>query len=103
MAATQEAIFLCKVLNDMHSECVQEQVTLYGDNQGAIALAKNPVSHQRSKHIDIKFHFIRTHVQDGKIDLVYIPTQQNVADVFTKPVSQVKMRSFAAILFGKDV
>lgn len=102
-AATQEALFLFNVLHDMHGECIQEKITVYGDNQGAIALTKNPVGHQRSKHIDIKYHFIRTHVQNGKIDLVYVPSDQNVADVFTKPVTRAKLISFAEILFGQSM
>ena len=59
------------------------------NNQGAMNLAKNPVQHQRSKHIDIKYHFIRTDVQEGRISLDYIPTQETVADVFTKPASRL--------------
>ena len=71
------------------------------DNQGAMNLAKNPVQHQRSKHIDIKYHFIRSEIQEGRISLEYIPTQENVADVFTEPVSRVKLESFRGIMSGK--
>ena len=58
------------------------------DNQGAMNLAKNPVHHQRSKHIDIKYHFIRSEIQEGQINLEYIPCQENIAEVFTKPASK---------------
>ena len=61
-AATQEAKFLRQLLADMQGSDV-ECVCLYVDNQGAIALAKNPVQHQRSKHIDIRYHFVRLEVQ----------------------------------------
>ena len=59
------------------------------DNQGAMNLAKNPVHHQRTKHIDIKYHFIRLEIQEGKINLEYVPTEQNMADVFTKAVARI--------------
>ena len=78
-------------------------VTLYCDNQGALALAKNPVHHQRSKHIDIKNHFIRAEVEKGMIQLKYIPSDQNVSDVFTKPVTGVKLKKFINLLMGTNV
>ena len=72
-------------------------VRLFADNQGAIALAKNPVHHQRTKHIDIKYHFIRFAIEEGIIDLQYIPTGENIADQFTKPLSWVKISDFSVI------
>ena len=57
---------------------------LNSDNQGAISLAENPQNHQRSKHIDIKYHFVRHQVKEGRIDLRYLPTAQTTADVLTK-------------------
>ena len=91
--AIQEASFLGQLLSDML--CVDvKPVHLYVDNQGAIELAKNPVYHQRTKHIDIRYHFIRSKVDEKSIILHYIPTVENVADMFTKPVSKAKLRSF---------
>ena len=57
---------------------------IYEDHQGTIALAKNPVKRQRSNHVDIKYNFVRTNVNDGKMILEYCPTEQMVADVMTK-------------------
>ena len=57
---------------------------IYIDNTGAEALAKNPVNHQRTKHIDIRHHFIRQHVDDKTIQLVHIASEENVADILTK-------------------
>ena len=71
------------------------------DNQGTINLAKNPVNHQRSKHIDIKYHFIRTEIQPGTIKLDYIPTEENVADIFTKPATKAKLEEFKHFIMGK--
>jgi transposase InsO family protein len=58
------------------------------DSQGAIALAKNPEHHQRSKHIDLRYHFVREQVTGGAITLVYVPTKDMVADQLTKPLSK---------------
>lgn len=78
--------------------CESKTVVIHVDNQGAIALAKNPVHHQRSKHIDIKYHFIRLQVQEGVVEFQYIPTEDNVADMFTKPISMKKMRYFMTLI-----
>ena len=94
--AIQEAKFLRQLLADIQG-CKISGVRLYADNQGAIALAKNPVHHQRTKHIDIKYHFIRFAIQEGVIDLQYIPTGDNIADQFTKPLSWIKLTDFPII------
>lgn len=75
---------------------------MYEDNQGTVALAKNPVSRQRCKHVDIKYHFIRSSVNDRKIFLEYCPTEQMVADLMTKPATKFKLNKFAKFLFGSD-
>ena len=54
------------------------------DNQGAIALAKNPVHHVRTKHIEVQHHFVREKVEKGTITLEYCPTEDMLADVMTK-------------------
>jgi transposase InsO family protein len=58
------------------------------DSQGAIALAKNPEHHQRSKHIDLRYHFVREQVTGGAISLVYTSTSDMAADQLTKPLSR---------------
>lgn len=94
--AMQEAKFLRQLFADMkcHSK---ENVILFADNQGAIALANNPVQHQRSKHIDIKYHFIRDEIFSGTVDLKYIATEENVPDIFTKPAPKSKLIKFSCI------
>lgn len=101
-AATQEGIFLKALIKDMKPGTSDtESFTLMCDNQGAIALSKNPVSHQRSKHIDIRYHFVRDQVQNGTMNIVYLPTDQNWSDMFTKPVSRTKLQMFKPTLMGE--
>ncbi|SCZ95368.1 BZ3500_MvSof-1268-A1-R1_Chr11-2g03465 [Microbotryum saponariae] len=59
-------------------------VQLYGDNQGAIALAKNPTLHHRSRHIRIREHFVRDQVRLSTVQVDYVDTKTMVADIFTK-------------------
>lgn len=65
-------------------------LSIYCDNQSALKLAKNPVFHARTKHIEVHFHFIREYVLRGDIHLHYIPTDSQPADIFTKPLSRPK-------------
>ena len=64
------------------------------DNQSAIKLIQNPVAHDRTKHIDIKYHFIRDAQARGIIKVEYCPTERQVADVLTKPLSHEKHKRF---------
>ena len=88
--ATQEAKFLRKLLAEL--TCLPcKSVYIYVDNQGAIGLANNPIHHKRSKHNDVKYHYVRLEIQHGIVELTYVPTDNNVADVFTKPVTRVRL------------
>ena len=69
---------------------------LMEDNQGCIALAHNPVHHSRSKHIDLRAHFIREKVAEKVVDLHYVPTDKQLADILTKPLGPVKFKHFRA-------
>ena len=92
-SATQEAVWLRRLLSDMG--CARGlATTIYEDNQGCIALARNPVFHARTKHIDIKYHFLREKVEEGDIELEYRPTDEMVADGLTKALGRVKHASF---------
>ena len=86
--ALQEAKFLMQLMNEMVNKKVVHCVKLYADNQGAIALAKDPIRKERSKHIDIKYHFIKSEIEMGTITLNFIPTEDNIADIFTKSTSR---------------
>lgn len=66
------------------------------DNQGAIAIAQNPVGHARTKHIDIRYHYVRECVQSGAVCLKYCPTNDMMADIFTKPLPKCKFEKLRA-------
>jgi hypothetical protein len=72
--------------------------TLYSDNQSAIALSKDHQYHARTKHIDIRFHFIRWVIEEGVLRLVYCPTDDMTADTLTKPLPSPKAKHFAHAL-----
>ena len=69
-------------------------VQMFGDNQGAIALTKNAHLHERSKHIDIAYHFIRDLAEKGQLKVDFVPTQEMVADGMTKPLERVAFERF---------
>jgi FPC/CPF motif-containing protein YcgG len=64
------------------------KVPLLCDNESAIRMAGNPVEHSRSKHIDIRYHFLRDHQQKGDIEIAYVSTHNQLADIFTKPLDE---------------
>ena len=68
------------------------------DNQGAIALAKNPIAHSRTKHIDIRFHFIREARENGLIQIKYCPTEEMLADLLTKPLPRISFKKLCQFL-----
>ncbi|OJT04063.1 Copia protein [Trametes pubescens] len=85
--AARHAIWMRTLLAEL--TFAQEQATkLNADNQSAIALSKDSVHHARSKHIDIRHHFIRECIESDTIALAYVPTDDNVADLFTKALAR---------------
>lgn len=65
-------------------------IIIFEDNHGCINIANNPVHHKRTKHIDIKYHFSREQIQNKIVNLKFIPTGHQIADMLTKPLSQQK-------------
>ena len=96
--ATKEAVWLRNLLRELGQEQVNATV-IFGDNQGAIALSKNPHGyHGRSKHIDIQHKFVTEKVSDGTIDVQWTDTSQMVADGLTKPLSKEAFIRFRRLL-----
>jgi hypothetical protein len=64
------------------------KVPLLCDNESASHMADNPVEHSRTKHIAIRYHFLRDHQQRGDIEIAYVSTKEKLADIFTKPLDE---------------
>ena len=73
-------------------------IELRCDNQGAIALVKNPENHSRTKHIDVQYHYIREVVEDGLVQISYVPTSEMAADILTKPLTKVAFERCRTLL-----
>ena len=104
--ATQEAIWLRRLVSDVPSQKPSATVindenlpTLINeDNQGAIDLSKNAKHHERTKHIDIAYHFIRERVATNEVIVKYCNTNDMIADVMTKALPRVKFEKFRSLL-----
>jgi hypothetical protein len=71
---------------------------LYADNKSAIAISENPRFHQRVKHIDIRYHFLRDLVEKGEVKIHYVPSEENLADILTKPLGTTLHRRIVAMM-----
>ena len=95
--AAKEGIWLRRLISEVFRP-LTEPTTLHCDNQSAIALTKDGHFHARTKHIDIRYHFIRYVVEDGSFVLVYCPTEDMAADLFTKPLPAPRLLSLVKAL-----
>lgn len=101
-AAACQAIWLKNLLAEVTGKS-EGPVVLYIDNKSAIDLAKNPVFHGRSKHIDIRYHFIRQCVEKGEIVLKHVSSENQRADVLTKFLAAFKFERLRNLLGVKDL
>lgn len=85
-SAAQESVWLMGLLNELGHQ--QQTPILWCDNQSTVAMTKDPIFSGRSKHIEARYFFIRELVQAGKVQAKHIPGCDNVADIFTKPLSK---------------
>ncbi|KAH9756360.1 hypothetical protein KPL71_016050 [Citrus sinensis] len=92
-AAVNQALWLRKILIDLNLE-QEESTEILVDNQAAIAISQNPVFHGKTKHFNIKLFFLREVQKNGVVSLVYCKTEDQVADVFTKPLPVSKFEFF---------
>jgi hypothetical protein len=81
------------------------KVPILCDNESAIRMADNPIEHICTKHIDIRYHFLRDHQQKGDIEIAYVSTHNQLADIFTKPLDEKtfsKLRNELNILDSRN-
>ncbi|GJS15333.1 hypothetical protein Tco_0409805 [Tanacetum coccineum] len=83
-------------------DIIYEKVPIFCDNTSAIAISNNPVLHSRTKHIDIRYHFIGDHILKGYIELHFIPIQYQLDDIFTKPLDELTFKRLIVELEGHD-
>jgi len=89
----KEVVFLNHLFSDLAIP-ISNPIPLLVDNQSAIALAENPIFHTCSKHIEVCHHWMHEKVGDSTIQLEYVPTTDQVMDIFTKPLNVEKFRKF---------
>ena len=93
----KEALWLHSLISEVFGN-ITSPTTLFSDNQAAIALTRDHQYHPRTKHIDVRYHWIHWVVEKGSIRLVYCPTDDMVADALTKALPSAKVKHFAASL-----
>ena len=86
--AVREALFLLQLFNELNADVAPVKINC--DNQAVISMTKNPSHHSKSKHIDVRCHFVREAVVNNKVYVTYCPTGEMLADVFTKPLPKVQ-------------
>jgi hypothetical protein len=89
----REAVWLRKLLTDLFDHEMDSTI-IHCDNQSCVKLFENLVFHNKSKHIEIKYHYIKDMVQRKAVHKQYLPTHEEIADIFTKPLARTKFEYF---------
>jgi hypothetical protein len=93
--ASRQVTWIQQMLQEL-DVILYKPVTIYEDNQGTIKLAENPLISKRSKHIAVRYHYIREKIEEGTIKLTYCPTKDMVADTLTKALAKPMFKWMAA-------
>ncbi|SOV02238.1 uncharacterized protein UDID_19152 [Ustilago sp. UG-2017a] len=88
--ATREVLFLKQLLRSIG--IATSTPTVYSDNTGCIQVSKDPAQHWKLKHINTKYHFVCNNIQEGRVQIKYVDTTRNLADVLTKPIGRQAMQ-----------
>jgi hypothetical protein len=91
--AVYEVVWLRKILGYLFGH-VLDSTIIHCDKQSCVKLSDNPVFHDKSKHNEIKYHYIRDMVQRKAVLMQYLPTDEQVADVITKPITKMNFEYF---------
>jgi len=90
---TTQALWISKYLSEIGLP-MSKPITIFADNNGSISHSLNNKNHCRTKHIDVQHHFVKDQVKLGNINFQYIPSANNIADLFTKPLPREKIHQF---------
>ena len=97
--AAREATWIRLFLEELgFGDLVQKATTIYADSNGARALAENPTSHSKAKHMEIKYYWQRQQVEHGVLRYHYVPSKQNAADGLTKPLGKQDFENFRLLI-----
>ncbi|KAK8921022.1 hypothetical protein KSP39_PZI020059 [Platanthera zijinensis] len=107
-SAACEAIWLHRLKKEIEGEGKEdtEGVKIHCDNSSAIALSKNPIYHGRSKHIELRYHFIRELLEKKEVELLFCPTRSQLADILTKPLPRdrfLELRKKIGVINNTDL
>ena len=91
-----------ELYNISEDEYYKPHTVMYCDNQSAIELSNNDIYHDRTKHIDLRYHFIRECIQRKLFSIEYIPTSEQQADIFTKGLDRIKFIKFRNMIMTKN-
>ncbi len=100
--AVKEILWLKQLLQEIMPQVPVEPAVLYCDNQAAIAISKNDVHHDRTKHINIRYHFIRETIVNKEIEVEWVQTSDQLADVLTKPVGRNRLTHLRERIMGSQ-
>jgi hypothetical protein len=99
--AVCQGVWLARLLGELTDEDTRK-FELFIDNKSAISLSKNPVFHDRSKHIDLRYHFIRECAEVGKVEVKYVNTEEQLADILTKPLGRIRFQELRSKIGMKE-
>jgi hypothetical protein len=88
--AAKEAVWIQRLLSEIKN-CEAKTVQIRCDNQSSISLIWNPEHRQKTKHIEVKYFFVRDQQKNGKINVTYIRTEHQLADMLTKPLPRPRL------------
>jgi hypothetical protein len=93
---SRQAVWIQNIFTELGLQTRPTQIC--ADNEGGIFIASNPVQERRTKHIDVRFHYVRDLIEQKRIDVVWVPTDDNPADMFTKNLGHIKFEKFRGML-----
>jgi len=93
---SRQVVWIQNIFNELGLPVKPTQICT--DNEGGIFIASNPVQERCTKHIDVRFHYVRDLIEQKRIDVVWIPTDENSTDIFTKNLGYIKFEKFRSML-----